>query len=1312
MYIESWSIGSIMKKIYLLLFFVTSLISYTQVSINEISTHNSGQVQDLNGDTPDWIELYNAGSTEVDLSGYYLSDDIDSLYKWQIDDAIIAPQGHLLLFASGNDIRETTGQSIPWGSILGGTVYSDANDPTTPGNSTVTPLDFTEISEEQTDGSFDLSARFDMAANDGPGELGYNYGGLEIDLGIDESRNLSNYNQVGLKATITRGRLMAFHVVQAGIHAWEGYYYTFVGNGIPEFEYKIPLYNGMQGLDLTQVKYVDVQPRDLGITDISVSDITFTLSEDIGSISPANYDYVDGLGSTIEPFGTTEIISLQDSGLVISATMDLDAPDSYAGIGVRVGDWEAIANLSEYKDFLIYGYLEKDKTLRIRLIEDEKRDETWTSYYYDITGTGDSNEVYVVPIESSLFDRSQLLTIQLEGADLDPVSFTFFDWKFRRKNADVAGNFLHTNFKLSSNDTLYLSDENKNLIQTLVVPYLQEGHSYGSVTDGTAQDLVYFKEPSPNQTNNGSDARNGYCTSEIVFSHSAGFYADDITLEIAGSSEIRYTLDGTWPTQNSKLYDGSIALDSTTVIKAACYANESIPDTYYTETYFVGYDSDLPVFSLSTNPDNFFSLDSGIYVEGPEGTFEDEDPYFGANYWEGWERPVTLEMFETDGSKVFEENCGVQVFGNYSKANPKKSLAFFFRERYGEKRLKYPLFPDHPSVNSFDDFILRNSGGDYWYTMMRDGFHAKLMNEVGDFESQKYRPAVLFINGEYWGVHNIREKSNADYFEENYGIEKEDIDILSHYYVGRNDTKTDEISTLMDAVPTMTYEEIAEEWDMSNLIDYTAFELYINNYDWPNNNIKYWRQRSTKSKWRYFLYDTDFSTGIYQDSLTNYDVNALHRSLNYEPGVYWPTSELSTRLLRTLIRLDDFKVAFTNRYCDLMNTTLDASYVLPLIDETADMIRDEMVLDRNRWDFAPTVWDSNLVLYKEFWEKREQYARLHLQEELNLGDEVSITLVVEPAEAGSIRINSIRPQMPWTGEYFDGIPVTIEAIANPGFVFDRWESDDYNLNGSTVEFDPLNGGSVTGHFSGSSVEELVAISEIQYHPSDASNTEDWVEIHNYGESTLEVSGWLFKDEKPFHGFTIPDGTIIESGGYIVLAQDKAVFESIYDDIEVLGPFEFGLDNGGEVLELYDNLGVLRYSVSYDDENGWAEQADGDGFTLELTDPTNDPNDFLSWDSKCFNGSPLLAFAEACAYSPAAVEEGFDATVNHVYPNPTTGILYFAESVESYSLYSISGAVLLTGENVSQIDLSYFESGLYLLRMATDGIPQTTRVVKE
>ena len=177
----------------------------------------------------------------------------------------------------------------------------------------------------------------------------------------------------------------------------------------------------------------------------------------------------------------------------------------------------------------------------------------------------------------------------------------------------------------------------------------------------------------------------------------------------------------------------------------------------------------------------FFDLDSGIYVFGREGSYTNVSPYFDANFWEDWERPIHVEFFEENKQLAFELDCGVKIFGNYSRANNKKSLSLHFRDQYGTSKLEYPIFPDYPGIEVYDDLLLRNSGGDADFLHFRDGFHHVLAKDL-DFEKMKYRPAVLFINGKYWGIHNIREKSNEDYFKENYNIDKKDIDIITAYF--------------------------------------------------------------------------------------------------------------------------------------------------------------------------------------------------------------------------------------------------------------------------------------------------------------------------------------------------------------------------------------------------------------------------------------------------------------------------------------------------------------------------------------------------
>lgn len=977
---------------------------------------------------------------------------------------------------------------------------------------------------------------------------------------------------------------------------------------------------------------------------------------------------------------------------------------SYAGVYVKFEGWDEVVNRSIYDRVRVRLYLEKDKKANLRF--DQEGIEEWQNHNFPIVGTGDTTW-YELPFsgETGLLDLSVLKGLSIIPRDND------FDQSFEFVMLNIlfetdAQDRYNTNFKLSSSgESLYLSNANSQNIDAVTVPALVADFSYGRVTDGN-NEWVVFNKATPDATNNEGTISKGICDANIDFSLTSGFYSGNQFVTLSGSSTIRYTIDGSTPDETSLLYGDAIQINKSTVIKAACFEAAKTPKTIFTNTYFIDYTTTLPVWSISTHPDNFFNEDSGIYVLGPEENWEKESPHFGANFWQDWERPIHVEFFEEDGNKALDFDCGIKVFGNYSRAAPKKSLSLHFRGKYDMSKLEYPIFPDYPGLSSFDDLLLRGSGGDEAFLHFRDGFHSELAKDL-DFEKQKYRPSVLFINGEYWGIHNIREKSNEDSFEENFNISKDDIDLITSYFVELNGPTANSIYDFYAKLKNdeLTYNQINEIIDVNSFIDYFAYEVYIANYDWAGNNSKYWRQSSTNGKWRWFMYDTDFSTSIYGHFGTHPSFDSFEKALVPSFGG-WPSNDNSTLLPNKLFAFPEFKTAFVNRYCDLMNTLLTPENVFKTLQERVlDKIEEEVPVNRTRWNLGQEEWFNYLDEYKTFWETRAPFARKNMQNQLNLSDSVLVMLEVEPKGAGYIKLNTIEIEEEiWKGIYFEGIPVTLEAVPNAGFSFVKWESSSINLpNNKTALISAINittDNKFTAIFSGDSIEQLITLSEINYHSPESQNTGDWLELHNYGDAPIDISGWLIKDEKLYNKYYVPQNTIIGTNDYVVFAENVSQFASIHPHQTVLGPLGYNLSNSGETIYIYNQRSQLQQTIRYSDKAPWETYADGEGGTLDLKKSGDDITNPENWASVCFGGSPFSKFDMSCPNIKSTEDDLTSSSDYAISPNPSSSFITIDRAIiaEANRLIIISSDGRKIKEFTSQhtLDISSLANGMYLL----------------
>ena len=790
--------------------------------------------------------------------------------------------------------------------------------------------------------------------------------------------------------------------------------------------------------------------------------------------------------------------------------------------------------------------------------------------------------------------------------------------------------------------------------------------------------------------------------SEPVFSLESGFYNSPVTLSISSQEEgsrIYYTFDGSVPNDKSALFTSEIQINRTGVIKAVVYAEGLQPSEIVTKTYFIDENFTFPVFSISTDPSNLWDPDSGIYVEGPNA--EPEYPHFGANYWQDWEKPAFIEMFEPDGNIAFSENCGIKIFGGWSRAHPQKSLAVFFRKEYGKKKISYQLFPDKPIYN-FKSFILRNSGDDWPATMFHDALLQTIVENL-DIETQSYRPAIVFLNGEYWGIQNIREKINEDYLEEHFGVDSKKVDLLENNSLvleGSNDDYLELLDFVSnnDLSVDANYEFVKLKMDISNFIDYQLSEIYFNNTDWPGNNVKYWRDYEHKTGWRWILFDTDYSYGFVNPD--DYSDNTLAFAME-EDGPDWPNPPWSTLLLRKLIRNQEFKNEFVARYSDYANTIFKSDNILPMIDMFKQKLEPEIDRHIERWDaFDRESWEREINIMKNFAVQRLSYLTEHFRQTLNLDDLITITVNNEFPAFGSVKINTVIPdEYPWSGNYFKSIPVKLKAIPKPGFEFVEW-SGDISFGANTVVITPEQPLNVTAVFAPDSSTKRIVINEINYNSASDFDPEDWVELYNNSPDDIDVSGWIFKDEKETHSFEIPENTVLKSGEYLVLAKDTILFKQSFPEVEnFVGPFVFGLSGGGEKIRLYDDAMNIIDSLTYDDKTPWPEEADGEGKTLELFNPNRDNSVPENWHASLTEhgtpGSQNSVFTSVNE-KKLTIPETFVLKQNYPNPfNPATKIKYGIPSNVNgerinvkLTVYDVLGREIITLVNEKQTSGNY------------------------
>jgi len=589
-------------------------------------------------------------------------------------------------------------------------------------------------------------------------------------------------------------------------------------------------------------------------------------------------------------------------------------------------------------------------------------------------------------------------------------------------------------------------------------------------------------------------------------SYQSYLYTDPISIYNRSDEPDKLTqISSTW--DRNPTYFPASPVEKGMVVKARAIKTGAIASKTVTNTYFVNSNGTnpytLPLISLSLQEDAFFDYYTGIYVAGEifdqwrgNNTWANAEGGSPANYWlrgDFSESTAHFEIFEADGSAPsLSQEIGIRLHGGWSRAYPLKSLRLYARARYGESYFNYPFFTDNQH-SSFRRLILRNSGNDFESTFMRDAAIQKIVAHL-NFDTQSYQPAIIYLNGEYWGIHNIRERFDKHYLERVYGIDLENIDLLENN-ANADEGDADHYNSMLGFIQgnplsnTTNFEYIKTQMDVSGFIDYQVANIFAANTDWPGNNIKYWRLRTNQylpnapfghdGRWRWLLYDTDFGFGL---------VGAVnHNTLQFAAeanGPVWPNPGWSTFLFRKTLENESFKHDFINRFADLLNTTFLSSRMVGIINEMKQVLEPEIPEQIQRWRSpgwgSIGGWNNQVNVMINFANQRPAIQRNHIRSFFGISNNINVAVNVNNNEGGHIRINTIEiiPETPgvfenpypWSGIYFHNIPIQIEAIEKPGYVFSHWEGAN-NGNDPLLNITPTGNISLTAYFIESQAPE-------------------------------------------------------------------------------------------------------------------------------------------------------------------------------------------------------------------------------------------------
>jgi len=1002
---------------------VTSL-----VEINEVMTRNKDSVPDHLGNFPDWVEIHNRSDKTVDIGGYGLSNKLISTAKWVFPrNTNIEPGGFLVVYCSGNEndgpyhagfklssnddliLSTTTGtvvdsvslHTVPRGSSLGRDPSSpkiwremrpSPGYPNTEEGADAFVASLTAGAEESVGvfvNEFMPSNASTIVGPDGSYcdwiEL-FNTTGTAVDLG---GFGISDNRTRPLKYRFPAGtRIEPYScllIFCTGRETPEGAESIEVPFKLSSYKESV-VFSSPSGRILDSVDYSRAQ-RDVSWARFPDGTGEFSLCT---QPTPGYPNTNAGLQAYLAelPYGKGDVIL---SEAINANYSTLKQPDgSYP-------DWIEIHNRTD-RSISLLGYA---------LSNNAKNPAKWV--FPDI-----------------MLDPNEYLAVLATGKNVSDA---------QKKNN------LETNFRLSGNGEVVLlfSPEGE------ILDKLQIGRGHKDVSYGRSNTtLMHFEAPSPNAPNGTGFT---HYAEQPKLSLPSGCYEgmQSVSVEIPAGSTVTYTLDGSEPTPSSNSYTGPMTIAKTTILRVRAFSAGALPSDISSATYIIytgentvqnHRHNNMSVMSLMTDPKNLWDPKTGIYVVGSTvqsiAPDEDEGAFtlhagmnasyaIKSNFWQrsmDWEKPVHFDLIDASGNHEFSADGTIRIFGAFSRNKEQKGFSLIARPGYGPTRFEHKFF-DNREATSYKSVILRASAQEATFSRIRDIVITSLLEDAdlrlspqSDIYVQAYRQLVVYLNGEYWGVYNLREKITKYFIAEHYNVSNVDtIDILKgngneKCIVAGNGWK--EYTEMVNWADThdlsqqANYEYICSLMDIENYAAYCAAEIVVGNTD--TGNIKYWRTPELDNKWRWLYYDfcwamnrndkleDSISSGYRRDFFTRY----------FHPEGHGAGRNVSTKLSRALLKNASFRALFLEKLAIMLNEVYTPDRIVSRVDECQSYIFDEMAYDVDLWkDITHQSWQQHCDHIRDYAMNYQNYCLKYVQAYFSLSNNDMITIFGRTSNLGS-----------------------------------------------------------------------------------------------------------------------------------------------------------------------------------------------------------------------------------------------------------------------------------------------------------------------
>ncbi len=875
--------------------------------INEYMSSNNGTYVDEEGNIYDWIELYNGTNEDIDLKNYGLSDNKNQV-KWIFPSVVIQKKSYLVIYLSG---QNQNGLYAPFklkGS--GGETIALKK----PSGKVADIIETIPLSSGES-ASRNLNGEFIVSKTPTPGyqntKEGYNslYSSLEIENnGIRISELLPKNNGNFSLDSKYPGYIELINTSENEI-SLDGYHISDDMNKL--YKYKI--------------ENVTLKPNEIYLlfTGSNIQDeenkyLGFNFDNKIGKVFITNSN-----GKIIE--------KLEYENLANGIAKILINNNYYESSVISPGYLNNEEGIKEFSN----KYLTIPKTLIINevmnnntsyLAQNGYHFYDWVELYNnsdedinlsDYTLTTSTNNVKMYKLPDKILAKGEYYIIMASGE----ISLS-------------NNSYNHANFKLSDVDSLYLCKDNK-VIDSLVINDIPLNYSYGR---GLENGFFYMENPTTLKQNKVGVQEISFAP---TFSIEAGIYnnVESLQLELKSLGNVYYTLDGSTPNKNSKKYTEPIKITKTTVVKAVTIDDGKYKSDVITKSYIVNENHTLPVLSMSLSSSDLSRVMSNAEVSG------------------------NLEFYEEGGS--FNTPCAISLFGGSARGIPKKSFGIRFKSKYGAGNLNYKLF-DNRDTSVYQSIIIRSGSQDYNRAFMRDILGTSLVDEYTNVDVQAYKSAVLYINGNYYGVFNIREKVNADFIANHYNVDPDKVNLLQGVAEVQAGSRLF-YNNMLNFVRThnlaleSNYEQIKKMVDIENVIDYWIAECYVTNNDIIN--IRYFSHPDiNEGRIRIIFFDLDFAWKWFNQNYYSFMTN---------PEGMTPRFHVNTELLRNLMKNSEFKKTYLERLKYNLENTWKKENILNRLNEIYNKLYPEMERNQKRWGLTMATWNEEVNYIKKYIDKRQ-----------------------------------------------------------------------------------------------------------------------------------------------------------------------------------------------------------------------------------------------------------------------------------------------------------------------------------------------------